>query len=449
MYTDSVKVSAVNIQQAVAHAAHMIERSGWSHEAFQHIIMHQTSRMTIYDAGREINSYLGKEVCHDGNLINNIAERGNTASTTHFVALMDHILSNRIKSNSNAVFGITGSGVNIGTAIYTFDDLPDRLRRGASGNWKPDKVETQREKFVPILPGGGRIRVESIGTLPLNGQGKHQTLEMVRGAAEQCLHESSYSRSDMDLLIYTGVYRDDFICEPAIAAMVAGTLQINDTIQSPQDKTMFSFDLFNGPVGFLNACYTAISMIKAQKARTAMIVASEVENNRQILPAELLGIEETGSVMILDESPEGRTGFGNFVFKYFPEYMDAYASYTKLYEGKACLHIEKDPHLEMYYQRCINDTVCELLQIEQLDISQVKIILPPQISSSFIDGLSKLMEVKRDKFVDVNASRDLFSSSLPYALHAVRSQGMTNAGDIGLLISVGSGIQVGCATYYF
>src|SRR5207302_832265 len=109
MYTDSVKVSAVNIQQAVAHAAHVIERSGWPQEAFQHIIMHQTSKMTIYDAGREINSYFGKELCHDGNLISNIAERGNTATTTHFVALIDHILSNRIKSDSNVVFGVTGS----------------------------------------------------------------------------------------------------------------------------------------------------------------------------------------------------------------------------------------------------------------------------------------------------------------------------------------------------
>ena len=449
MYTDSVKVSAVNIQQAVAHAAHVIERSGWPQEAFQHIIMHQTSKMTIYDAGREINSYFGKELCHNGNLISNIAERGNTATTTHFVALMDHILSNHIKSNSNVVFGITGSGVNIGTAIYTFDDLPDRLRQASSGAWKPGKVEVQQKKFVPVLPRGERFRVESIGTLPLESLVKRETLEMVRVAAEQCLTESSYSRNDIDLLIYAGVYRDDFICEPAIASMVAGTLQINDTIQSRQDKKMFAFDLFNGPVGFLNACYTAIGMMKAQKAKTAMIIASEVENNREILPEELRGIEETGSVLILDESPDGMIGFGNFVFKSFTEYIEAFKSYTKLCKGRTGLHFEKDPGLEMLYQQCICDTVHDLLRIEQLDISQMKVILPPQISSNFLDGLSHVMELNRDKFVDVHTSRDLFTSSLPYTLQYVRRQGQVNAGDIGLIIVVGPGIQVGCATYYF
>ncbi len=447
MYTDSVKVSAVNIQQAVAHAARVMERSGWPPEAFQHVIMHQTSKMTIYDAGREVNSYMGKEVCHEGNLISNIAERGNTATTTHFVALMDNILSNRIKANSNIVFGITGSGVNIGTAIYTLDDLPDRLRRVSTGEWRPEKVAPQQEKFVPTLPASRRVRVESIGTLPPDAQVRRETLEMVRVAAERCLDESSYQRDDIDLLIYAGVFRDDFICEPSIAAMVAGTLEIN--ADAPQKRQMFSFDLLNGPVGFLNACYTAIGMLQAQKAHTAMIVTSEVENNRNTFPTELLSIEETSSVLLLDASPDGETGFGNFVFKYFTEHMDAFTAYTQFSAGKTRLVSEKSMHLEALYQRCISETVQELLHLEQLDLSQVKLVLPPQISSRFIDDLSRHMQLERAKFVDVHTEHDLYTSSLPHALQAARSQGRVQAGDIGLIITVGPGIQVGCATYHF
>jgi amino acid adenylation domain-containing protein len=447
MYTDSVKVSAVNIQQAVAHAARVMERSGWPPEAFQHVIMHQTSKMTIYDAGREVNSYLGKEVCHEGNLISNIAERGNTATTTHLVALMDNILSNRIKANSNIVFGITGSGVNIGTAIYTLDDLPDRMRRVSAGEWRPEKVAPQQERFVPTLPANKRVRVESIGTLPPGAQVRCETLEMVRVAAERCLDVSSYQRDDIDLLIYAGVFRDDFICEPSLAAMVAGTLEIN--ADAPQKKQMFSFDLLNGPVGFLNACYTAIGMLQAQKAHTAMIVTSEVENNRNTFPSELLGIEETSSVVLLDASPDGETGFGNFVFKYFTEHMDAFTAYTQFSAGKTRLISEKSMHLEALYQRCISETVQELLDLEQLDLSQVKLVLPPQISARFIDDLSRHMQLERVKFVDVHTEHDLYTSSLPYALQAARSQGRVQAGDIALIITVGPGIQVGCATYHF
>src|SRR5205823_4188521 len=161
--------------------------------------MHQTSKMTIYDAGREINSYFGKEVCHEGNLVNNIAERANTATTTHIVALMDAILANRIQSNSNVVFGITGSGVNIGTAIYTLDDLPDRLRRAATGAWQPEKVQAPRDvgatarvarSSPPLatLSGGEviaqvspprprRVRVAGLGTVPLQAE-RGATLEL-------------------------------------------------------------------------------------------------------------------------------------------------------------------------------------------------------------------------------------------------------------------------------
>lgn len=344
MYTDAVRVSAVNIQQAVSHAAHVIERSGWSQEAFQHVVMHQTSKMTIYDAGREINTYFGKELCNEQNLINNIAERGNTATTTHIVALMDHIRNGEIRSESNVIFGITGSGVNIGTAIYTFDDLPDRLRRSTSGEWRPQKVQAT-ERNTPLLPRTTRVYVESIGTFPVNARGKRETLEMVRVAAEHCLATSSHSKRDIDLLIYAGVYRDEYISEPAMAAMVAGTLDINANIESQTEKKTFAFDLFNGSVGFLNACYTSIAMMRGQQAKTAMVVASEVENNRVTMPTALRGIEETASVVLLDESRDGNTGFGNFVFKHFTDYLEALNTYTMHYKGQIGLHISRTHNL--------------------------------------------------------------------------------------------------------
>jgi len=362
---------------------------------------------------------------------------------------MDHIRNGDIHSESNVIFGITGSGVNIGTAIYTFDDLPDRLRRSASSVWHPEKVEAT-ERIIPLLPRNGRIQVESIGTFPSDAPEKRETLEMVRVASERCLADSSHSKRDIDLLIYAGVYRDDYISEPAIASMVAGTLGINANIESQTDKKTFSFDLLNGSVGFLNACYTSIAMMQGgQQVKTAMVVASEVENNREVLPTSLRGIEETASVVLLDESRNGQTGFGNFVFKHFTEYLESLNTYTMHSNGRIGLQIEQDTHLEGYYQQCIKETVRELLRVEQLDMSQIQLILPPQISSSFIDALSETLNVERGKFVDVHAEHDLYTSSTAYALQRVREKGLAKSGDIGLIVEVGAGIQVACATYHF
>ena len=184
--------------------------------------------------------------------------------------------------------------------------------------------------------------------------------------------------------------------------------------------------------------------------KSVMVVASEIENNLETSPTELRGVSETGSALILDENPGGQAGFGNFVFKYFTDYIEAFIAYTAHRKGKLCMHFEKDPAIEAYYLQCIHDTVDELLSVEQLNLAQIDVILPPQVSSTFIAALSNKMNVNRNKFVDVVLDGpDLFTSSVAYALQYVREQNLVKAGDIGLIINVGSGIQVGCATYYF
>jgi 3-oxoacyl-[acyl-carrier-protein] synthase III len=266
---------------------------------------------------------------------------------------------------------------------------------------------------------------------------------------ENCLTTSAYEKNETDLLIYSGTYRDEFTSEPAIAALVAGHLEINPDIDVPQQKKTFALDLLNGGVATLNACCTATAMIQTQKAKNALIVTSEVENNRDKLPADLYGVEETGSALFLDVSPDGKSGFGNFVFKQFTDYLEALTAHTSVRNGKTYLDIDRDPHLERYYRQCIKETVRESLRREHLELSQIKVILPPQISSDFITELSKDLEVSRDKLVDVQAQHDLHTSSLAYAFEHVRKHQLAQAGDIGLIISIGSGIQVGCATYYF
>ena len=449
MYTDAVLVSAVNLKQAVSHAGYIIDRSEYSRDAFEHIVVHQTSNTTINDVPREINKFFGEDVCKPDSVINNIKERGNTATTTHMIAVMDSIRNNRIQSGDNAIFGITGSGATIGTALYTFDDLPDRIRRREAGTYVPTKVQPTTERFVPQLPATRRVRIESVGTLPLDKQVEKDTYALIKVAAESCLAASQHERREIDLLMYSGVYRDEFLCEPAVAALVEGQLDINADIETQQDKKTFALDVFNGALGTLNAIYASIGLMQAGKAANSLIVTSEVENNKRVQSNVMVGIEETGSAVLLDYSPDGKTGFGNFLFKYFTAHIDTLVTHTLLRDGKTHLHIEREEQLNAYYLRCIQETVQALLAQEHLTLSDISVIMPPQISSAFIAELIQKLEVSPDKMVDVQAEHDLYSSSLAYAFQATRTRHQVKAGDIGLIINVGTGIQVGCATYYF
>ena len=87
--------------------------------------------------------------------------------------------------------------------------------------------------------------------------------------------------------------------------------------------------------------------------------------------------------------------------------------------------------------------------MEELESSDIAAVFPPYLSTADRAKLATRIGIPASKFVDIAAETDPFSSCVPYGLeHALRHK-LVKPGDIGLIISVGSGLQVGCATYRF
>ena len=445
MFVDSIAATVAAVKRSVPYVAAVMKRHGWRPEHCDHIVMHQTSESSLNDAVVAVNRMFGTGAAHPGNTIYNLAERGNTASTTHFVALSDHIRGNRIKSGDNVVFGISGSGQTVGAALYTFDDLPDRLRRAPDGRRVRSLSTGQPSPAPPVMP---RFRIEGVGTAPVGQSTPRRVVDLAVQAATACLDHSGVDRAELGLMIYSGVYRDEFITEPAIAALVAGELGVNDDIESPDGSKTLAFDVLNGAVGFLNACQVGVRMIGAGKAEHAMVVASEVETNTAEGGHPMYGLHETGSAVILGRSG-GADGFGRFVFHQHPEYGGALTTYFQHRDGHSWLQIDRDPNLSAHYLDCIPPAVEELLKLEELDASEITAVFPPYLCSSDRTELAVRLRIPSSRFVDVATDADLFSSSLPYALQYAWRHKLVRPGDIGLIVGVGSGVQVGCATYRF
>jgi amino acid adenylation domain-containing protein len=445
MLVDSIAATAVAVKRSVPYVAAVMKRHGWRPEHCDHIVMHQTSEASLNDAVVAVNRMFGHAAAHPGNVIANLAERGNTASTTHFVALSDHIRGNRIRSGDNVVFGISGSGQTVGAALYTFDDLPDRLRRGSNGHRGRSLSIGEPSPEPPAAP---RVRIEGVGTAPDGQSAPRRVVDLAVQAATACLDHGGLDRAELGLMIYSGVYRDDFISEPAIAALVAGELGVNDDIESPDGRKTIAFDVLNGAVGFLNACQVGVQMIGAGKAEHAMVVASEIENNTAEGDHPLYGLSETGSAVILGRAG-GTDGFGRFVFHHHPEYDDALTTYFQHRDGQSWLQIDRDPNLTAHYLDCIPAAVEELLKREELDPSEIAAVFPPHPCSADRTELAARLRIPSSRFVDLPADTDLFSSSLVYGLQHAWRHKLVRSGDIGLIVSVGSGVQVGCATYRF
>ncbi len=448
MYTESARLLDVAENYAIPDIVRALEALQWGKKELDHLISHQTAQRAI-DTLYEVNRLGQREVLHEGNVVNNLSERGNTASTSHFVALWDNIQNGRIRSGDRLLFAVQGSGMTIGTAAYVLDDLPDRVRFGEhNGHAHPAASSLGRTRAILrcVVP---RVRIESLGIA--NGGGPTSGMTLAQRAMDDCFAASSYRKEDVELLIYAGVNRDEFIAEPAIAALIAGRSRMNETGGFPvPGKKTFAFDVYNGSMGFLNACYLGAGMIRAGRVKCVMIVASEIEPNAARPEWDQMGTTAAGSAVILDGPEDGPAGLGHCVFESFTDHLGAFTSWLATNQGNPRMHIRKHADLEAIYLKCIPRTVEELLRCERLGMEDIKVILPPQISRSFVLGLADGLNVETGRFVDVAVdSCSLSSSSLAHSFQKVRCGGGVAAGDVGLMISVGSGLQVGAATYYF
>jgi 3-oxoacyl-[acyl-carrier-protein] synthase III len=267
-------------------------------------------------------------------------------------------------------------------------------------------------------------------------------------AGKICFENSQYKPDDIDLLVHAGVHRDEFICEPAIAALIAGQLKLNDDVKADSESKTFAYDIINGAVSFLNACHNGVAMINSGKAKSVMVVASEIDNNLDFKGQEASGLRETGCAAILDTSP-GKQGFRAFRFSYFTNHVDKYYSYIGQEKGKSYLDVTRDPKLDEYYLECIPQAVQEFLDREELTAKDINVLFPPLISTEFVDQLTGKLAFGKEQIHSVANGKDYFTSSAAYGLHDAQTTGRVKSGDLGLIVNVGTGIQVACALYEF
>jgi 3-oxoacyl-[acyl-carrier-protein] synthase III len=158
-----------------------------------------------------------------------------------------------------------------------------------------------------------------------------------------------------------------------------------------------------------------------------------------------------GSALILHESEDGDTGFQAFAFYHFPEHYDAVqVTGTWNDRGRPYLIPHLSSELHCIYLDCMQQAVEQFLEVQEVARDQLSLLLPPQISPSFVRETSQRLGFRRSHTVNVAIQgQDLFTSSLPVAMQAVCERRLASPGDLGLVVTVGNGVQVGCALYRF
>jgi 3-oxoacyl-[acyl-carrier-protein] synthase-3 len=87
-----------------------------------YLIPHQTSARAIRAGTKEFVRRLGAKPKH---VVINLEEYGNTSSTTLFVALHKYLEEQKIRKGDRVMLLALASGVEIGIALFTIDNLVD------------------------------------------------------------------------------------------------------------------------------------------------------------------------------------------------------------------------------------------------------------------------------------------------------------------------------------
>jgi 3-oxoacyl-[acyl-carrier-protein] synthase III len=447
MLTNSLRIGPRCIEHGVPHLEETLRDAGWTADDVDHLIPHQTSETTLLDALKKINLRLSPASVPLERYRINLAERANTGTSTHFLAVHDAVSRGEINTGDRAVFCITGSGLSIGTALYTFDDLPDRLRNGhtpGNGNGQTKQKRSERASPGLMAPAAG---ISAIGLVRGDDAKGLDTVELCRRAGESCLARGGRSPREVEAVIHSGVYRSGYLAEPAMAALAAGALDLNAEAAPDSPTRTLAFDVLAGHLGTLKACWVADQMIRAGRCDRVMVLASDVENNAGG-EFEPYGLESAGSAMLVDSSGQDFR-FELFHFRDYPDNAGDLESYVWNPDGRSRLVVRRRPDFESNAGRNLAITARELLESLGLTLAHFELVVPPAGLPELESTLVRELSVGKDSLLRIAAEGDLLGSSLAISLHELQRDGRMKPGSRALVLAAGSGGQTGCAILRF
>lgn len=119
MFTDSRGIQRAAIAATPYLLHEILDTAGISMHDIDHVITHQTSARAIRKGMAALTESFGDRPAHDA--VITVDRYGNTASTTHTVALVEELEAGRIQPGETIALVALASGLEIGVVLLTLD----------------------------------------------------------------------------------------------------------------------------------------------------------------------------------------------------------------------------------------------------------------------------------------------------------------------------------------
>jgi 3-oxoacyl-[acyl-carrier-protein] synthase III len=279
------------------------------------------------------------------------------------------------------------------------------------------------------------------------------SIENAVQAARNCLEKAGIDGSQVDLLINVGIYRDDNIMEPSIAALIQQRLELNpDPVKADMQARTFSFDLMNGACGFLSAVEVSRSLLQTGVYRNVLVVGGDVHPSRRAAPG--FPFASVGGAVLLGNVADDTQGFGavqahsrteNEYFGYFGQgAMEDFGV-----SGRQFAPIVVQPQFALHFSQCLSESVQNFLRRESLRPDQIDVLVTSPIEAGFPAQLAANIGLPASTHViDIHPELgDPHTAAPMVCVNELMQRGAWQPGARILFALVGSGITTTCALY--
>lgn len=275
---------------------------------------------------------------------------------------------------------------------------------------------------------------------------KKGALALESMAGRDCMKKVNFDPSRLNIIINTGIYRDDHIIEPAAATLVQREIGAN-TVHKGKTHT-FAFDLDNGACGVL----TGIQLIDGY-LQTGMDYGMVVAGDSNPRPGLEKGFdfEPVGGAILLESGEEDK-GFVKFMTDTYLQYKEDFTAKVKFMSegGGKKTHYLVIRQSKDYMKKCVDCSVKSLdkfLKETGLKKSDIDLVITSQTPKGLIDAFAKKTGLGK-KVVDVSKNFGNIHTVGPLAaLSEAMDDGRFKAAKNTLFLAVGSGITVCIALY--
>jgi 3-oxoacyl-[acyl-carrier-protein] synthase-3 len=300
------------------------------------------------------------------------------------------------------------------------------------------------------------VRIDAACALPGHGLRRTRARRLADAAAQACLRRAGLAPGDVDMLINAGVYREDGMGEPALAALIQEDISANPGHPPVGRHGTFSFDIANGICGVISAIQVVTGFLRSGAIKHGLIVTSDVHPN----PSRAGGVpfQPSGGALLLSWD-DGIAGFTDFHIETFPEYDDLFVSGQAWQArsghrlplraaGRNKLVIDEKPGYQARCADCAVEATRHFLDQHGMSIDEIDLLIPGTSAPEFLDALRVRLGVPGDRVAYTGEDMaGAYTTGSIAALEAATKSGSLGEARTTLMLAAGAGITAALALY--